>query len=173
MGALRVAHLLSLRVLATLLAAGGAVAVVSIRGMKRLRGPAQAAAGIRDRAIVGPWLGHSAKLVLGTLAYNAFVFFIIEPILRIWFPPLKPWEHVTGIFGSSRTTYEEIVPTVATALWIAGNALVIVLLNRRLQVAREVSTVTQAPNDLYAPSDSIHAADSLVGAGTGDARGHR
>ena len=95
--------------------------------------------------------------MLGTLAYNAFVFFVVEPILRIWFPPLKPWEHVAGLFGSSRTTYEDVVPTVATVLWIAGNALVITLLNRRLQVAREVSKVTQPPNDLYAPDHSTRA----------------
>jgi hypothetical protein len=63
---------------------------------------------------------------------------LVEPILRRWFPPLKPWEHVQGVFGSTRTTYQDIVPVVATVLWIAGNALVITLLNRRLQVARDV-----------------------------------
>ena len=160
---------MSLRVLAVLLTAAGALAVAVLRVLRRAPSPSDVTAGIRNRAIVLPFLGHSAKIVLGTLAYNAFVFLVVEPILRIWFPPLKPWEHVASLFGSSRTTYDDVAPTVATILWIAGNALVITLLNRRLQVAREVSTVTQPSNNLYATDHSTRA-DSLVGAG---ARGER
>lgn len=173
MGALRIARLMGLRVLAVLLTAAGAAAVWVLRVLKRAPSPSEVRAGARDHAIVLPFLGHAGKIVLGTLAYNAFVFLIVEPILRIWFPPLKPWERVTGLFGSSRTTYEDVVPTVATVLWIAGNALVITLLNRRLQVAREVSTVSGLPNDRYATDHSTRADSSLVGAGSGDARGRR
>ncbi len=173
MGALRVAQLLALRVLAALLTAAGIVAVWVLRALKKAPSPSEVRTGVRDHAIVLPFLGHTAKIVLGTLAYNAFVFLIVEPILRIWFPPLKPWERVTGLFGSSRTTYEDVVPAVATVLWIAGNALVITLLNRRLQVAREVSTVTELPNDRYASDHSTHADSSLVGAGTGHTPGRR
>jgi len=85
-------------------------------------------AAVRSRAFLWPWLTNSWKLVLGTLAYNAFVFLFVKPILRAWFPPLKPWEHVTGVFSGTRTTYEDLLPTVATILWIAGNALVVTLL---------------------------------------------
>lgn len=173
MGALRIARLMSLRVLAALLTAAGVLAVWILRVLKRAPSPSEVRTGVRDHAIVMPFLGHTAKIVLGTLAYNAFVFLIVEPILRLWFPPLKPWEHVAGLFGSSRTTYDDVAPTVATILWIAGNALVITLLNRRLQVAREVSTVTELPNDGYATDHSTRADSSLVGAGSGDARGRR
>lgn len=169
MGALRIARLMSLRLLAALLAAAGVLVVWILRLLKRAPSPSEIRTGVRDHAMVMPFLGHTAKIVLGTLAYNAFVFLIVEPVLRIWFPPLKPWEHVAGLFGSARTTYDDVAPTVATILWIAGNALVITLLNRRLQVAREVSRVTQPPNDFYAPDHSTHV-DSLVGAG---ARGER
>jgi hypothetical protein len=140
---IQVARQIGIRTLVAVLLAVGAVITLTLRFLKKLRRPTELVSGLRDRALLWPWLTHSTKLVLGTLAYNVFVFLVVEPILRIWFPPLKPWEHVTGVFGSSRTTYEEIVPTVATALWIAGNALVVVLLNRRLQVARDVSKVTQ------------------------------
>lgn len=96
-----------------------------------------AAAAIRSRALLWPWMTESMKLFAGTLAYNAFALLFVQPLLRRWFPPLKPWEHVTGAFGHSRTTYEEIVPVVATTLWIAGNALLVVLMNRRLRTTRE------------------------------------
>ena len=164
---------MSLRALAALLSAAGAVVVWILRALKRAPSPSEVRTGVRDHAIVLPFLGHTAKIVLGTLAYNAFVFLIVEPILRIWFPPLKPWERVTGLFGASRTTYQDVVPTVATVLWIAGNALVITLLNRRLQVAREVSKVNELPNDGYASNHSTRADSSLVGAGAGEARGRR
>lgn len=169
MGALRIARLMSLRVLAALLTAAGALAVWILRALKRAPSPSGVRTGVRDHAIVMPFLGNTAKIVLGALAYNAFVFLVVEPILRIWFPPLKPWEHVAGLFGSSRTTYDDVAPTVATMLWIAGNALVITLLNRRLQVVREVSKVTQPSSNLYVPDHSTRA-DSLVGVG---ARGER
>lgn len=139
MEALRIAKLIGIRALALLIAVVGGLAVLSIQLLKKLSHPAKLLAALRDRALLWPWLTHSTKLVLGTLAYNAFVFLLVEPILRRWFPPLKPWEHVQGVFaGSTRTTYDDILPVVATALWIAGNALVITLLNRRLQVARGV-----------------------------------
>lgn len=135
----RIAKLWVIRALALLTTIMGAVALLTIQLLKKLRHPATWVAGLRDRALLWPWLTHSTKLVLGTLAYNAFVFLLVEPILRRWFPPLKPWEHVQGVFaGSTRTTYDDILPVVATALWIAGNALVITLLNRRLQVVRDV-----------------------------------
>lgn len=139
MEAFRIAKLWGLRALALLITIVGALALLSIQVLKKLRPPAMWVTGLRDRALLWPWLTHSTKLVLGTLAYNVFVFLLVEPILRRWFPPLKPWEHVQGVFaGSTRTTYDDILPVVATALWIAGNALVITVLNRRLQVAREV-----------------------------------
>lgn len=97
----------------------------------------RAVAAFRTRAVLWPWMTESAKLYAGTLAYNVFALLIVQPLLRRWFPPLKPWEHVTGLFGGARTTYEEIVPVVATTLWILGNALLIVLMNRRLRSTRE------------------------------------
>ncbi len=127
MEALRVARLVGVRVLAALLVAGGAVVILTVRLLKNVR-PSELVDRIRARTVLWPWLTNSSKLVLGTLAYNAFVFLVVQPILRRWFPPLKPWEHIQGIFGSPRTTYEDIVPVVATVLWIAGNALVITLL---------------------------------------------
>jgi len=117
---------------------GGAAVTLVVRAAKNVPPPAQWRDRLRQRHFLWPWLTQSYKLVLGTLAYNAFVFVVVEPVLRRWFPPLKPWEHVTGIFGGTRATYEDIGPTVATILWIAGNALIITLLNRRLQVARDV-----------------------------------
>ncbi|HXV13223.1 MAG TPA: hypothetical protein VEC56_03365 [Candidatus Krumholzibacteria bacterium] len=126
---LRVAKRIGIRALAALMVIGGALAIALIRALKALANPTDLLARLRRRALLWPWLTQSYKQVIGMVAYNAFVFFLVEPILRRWFPPLKPWEHVTGIFsGGTRTTYEEIVPTVATALWIAGNALVIVFL---------------------------------------------
>jgi hypothetical protein len=94
-------------------------------------------AAVRTRAVLWPWMTESAKLFAGTLAYNIFALFIVQPLLRRWFPPLKPWEHVSGLLGDSRMTYEEIVPVVATTLWILGNALLIVMMNRRLRSTRE------------------------------------
>ena len=88
---------------------------------------------LRSRALLWPWMTESAKLFIGTVAYNAFVLVVIQPLLRRWFPPLKPWEHVTALFGDSRTTYQDIVPVVATTLWILGNALLLVLMNRNLR----------------------------------------
>ena len=92
-----------------------------------------AVAVLRTRAVLWPWMTQSVKLFIGTLAYNAFALIFVQPLLRKWFPPLKPWEHVTGLFGNSRMTYEEIVPAVATTLWILGNALLVVLMNRNLR----------------------------------------
>lgn len=88
---------------------------------------------LRTRAVLWPWMTQSVKLYIGTLAYNAFALVVVQPLLKKWFPPLKPWEHVTGLFGQSRTTYEEIVPVVATTLWIVGNALFFALMNRNLR----------------------------------------
>lgn len=122
---LRVAKRIGVRALAALLVAVGALAVASIRGLKALR----------KRALLWPWLAQSYRLVLGTIAYNAFVFLIVQPVLRRWFPPLSPWEHVQGVFsGSTRATYEDVVPVVATGMWIAGNALVITLARRKAQI---------------------------------------
>ena len=91
------------------------------------------AAILRTRAVLWPWMTQSVKLYIGTLAYNAFALIVVQPLLKKWFPPLKPWEHVTGLFGHSRTTYEEIVPVVATTAWIVGNALLFALMNRNLR----------------------------------------
>jgi hypothetical protein len=135
---LRASRLVGIRTLAALLVAVGALVIVSIRFLKKLHHPMAMVDEIKKRTVLWPWLANSYKLILGTLAYNAFVFLVVEPILRRGFPPLKPWEHVTGVFaGSTRTTYEEIAPLIATVLWIAGNALVITLLhgNRRQPVA--------------------------------------
>ncbi len=88
---------------------------------------------LRTRAVLWPWMTQSVKLFIGTLAYNAFALIIVQPLLKKWFPPLKPWEHVTGLFGDSRMTYEQIVPAVATTLWIVGNALLFALMNRNLR----------------------------------------
>jgi hypothetical protein len=88
---------------------------------------------LRTRAVLWPWMTQSVKLFIGTLAYNAFALIVVQPLLKKWFPPLKPWEHVTGLFGHSRMTYEEIVPAVATTLWIVGNALLFALMNRNLR----------------------------------------
>jgi len=130
--------LAGIRTLVVLLSATGA-AVRALLVFLKKRSPSELLRELRSRSVLWPWLTHSTKLVIATLAYNAFVLFAVQPIPREWFPPLKPWEHVQGVFaGSTRTTYEDIVPAVATVLWIAGNALVITLLNRRLQVARDV-----------------------------------
>jgi hypothetical protein len=91
------------------------------------------ASALRTRAVLWPWMTQSVKLFIGTLAYNAFALIIVQPLLKKWFPPLKPWEHVTGLFGDSRMTYEQIVPAVATTLWIVGNALLFSLMNRNLR----------------------------------------
>jgi hypothetical protein len=91
---------------------------------------------LRTRAVLWPWMTQSVKLFIGTLAYNAFALVFVQPLLKKWFPPLKPWEHVTGLFGHSRTTYQEVVPLVATALWILGNALLFALMNRNLRAAQ-------------------------------------
>ncbi len=90
-------------------------------------------AALRTRAVLWPWMTQSVKLFIGTLAYNAFALVVVQPLLKKWFPPLKPWEHVTGLFGHSRLTYEAIVPAVATTLWILGNALLVALMNRNLR----------------------------------------
>lgn len=138
MEAIRVAWLFCIRAAAVILAAAGTALLALFAFLKR-QSPGELLRDLRSRRVLWPWLTHSGKLLMGALAYNAFVLFAVQPILRKWFPPLKPWEHVQGVFaGSTRTTYEDIVPAVATALWIAGNALVITLLNRRLQVARDV-----------------------------------
>jgi len=89
---------------------------------------------LRTRAVLWPWMTQSVKLFIGTLAYNAFALIVVQPLLKKWFPPLKPWEHVTGaLSGHSRTTYEQVVPIVATTLWIIGNALLFAMMNRNLR----------------------------------------
>ena len=86
---------------------------------------------LQSRQVIWPWLTRSYKLLLGTLAYNVFVLVFVQPLLRKWFPPLNPWEHVKGVFGgSTRTTFEELVPVVGTALWILGNGLIFALFSR-------------------------------------------
>jgi hypothetical protein len=98
--------------------------------LQRLKNPAQFLRVLQSRTVIWPWLVRSYKLLLGTLAYNVFVLVFVQPLLRKWFPPLKPWEHVKGVFGgSTRTTFEELVPVVGTTLWILGNALIFTLLN--------------------------------------------
>ncbi|HKW13649.1 MAG TPA: hypothetical protein VJS69_04100 [Candidatus Krumholzibacteria bacterium] len=93
---------------------------------------------LRSRAVLWPWMTQSVKLFIGTLMYNAFALIVVQPLLKKWFPPLKPWEHVTGaLSGHSRTTYEQIVPLVATTLWIMGNALLFALMNRNLRRTQE------------------------------------
>jgi len=129
MEALRIARLIGIRVLAAILVAGGVAVVTTIRLVQGLRSPRESLQRLRTRRLLWPWLTNSYRLVLGTLGYNLFVFLLIEPILRRWFPPLTPWEHVQGVFsGSTRTTYEQVVPAVAMTLWIAGNAMVVTLL---------------------------------------------
>jgi hypothetical protein len=138
MEAIRVARLFCIRAAAVILTAAG-TAILALFAFLKRQSPGELVRDLRSRSVLWPWLTHSTKLVIGTLAYNLFVLLAVQPILRKWFPPLKPWEHVQGVFaGSTRTTYEDVVPAVATVLWIAGNALVITLLNRRLQVARDV-----------------------------------
>lgn len=95
-----------------------------------------------SRTLLYPWMTESAKLFAGTVAYNVFVLFVVEPVLRNWFPPLSPWEHVKGVFGHQRTTYEQIVPIVATSLWIAGNAFIIVMMNRKLHHHKRVRALS-------------------------------
>jgi hypothetical protein len=90
-------------------------------------------AALRTRKVLWPWMTHSMKQVIGLVAYNLFVLLLVQPLLRHWFPPLKPWEHVTGLFDGGRTTYEELVPAVANTLWILGNALIFALMNRDLR----------------------------------------
>jgi len=104
--------------------------------LESLGSPAKLLATIRSRRVLWPWMTQLVKLFIGTLAYNAFALIFVQPLLRKWFPPLKPWEQVAGLFGSSRMTYEEIVPVVATTLWIVGNALLFALLNRDLRKAQ-------------------------------------
>jgi hypothetical protein len=92
------------------------------------------ASALRSRAVLWPWMTQSVKLFIGTLTYNAFALIVVQPLLKKWFPPLKPWEHVTGaLSGHSRTTYEQVVPIVATTIWILGNALLFALMNRNLR----------------------------------------
>ncbi len=83
------------------------------------------------------WLHKSAALLWGTLLYNAFMVFLMRPLLRKWFPPLNGWERVGKFFtGTSRLTYSEILPYAGPAVWIAGNALFFALLHRELSDAR-------------------------------------
>lgn len=85
---------------------------------------------LQSRQLIWPWLTRSYKLLLGTLAYNVFVLVVVQPMLQKWFPPLNPWERVQGVFaGSTRTTFEELVPVVGTTLWILGNGLIFALFN--------------------------------------------
>ena len=99
--------------------------------LERLKDPAKFLRVLQSRKVIWPWLTRSYKLLLGTLAYNVFVLLVVQPMLRKWFPPLNPWEHVKGAFvGSSRTTFEDLVPVVGTTLWILGNGLIFALANR-------------------------------------------
>ena len=129
----------TIRATALLWAGVVTVATFAFYLARRLRHPGQVYAALRRRSFLWPWLTYSCKLTIGVLVYNAFVFFLVEPILRALFPPLSTWEHIQGAFtGSSRVTYAQIAPTIATVLWIVGNALVVTILNRRLQAARNV-----------------------------------
>jgi hypothetical protein len=103
---------------------------------------------LHTRAVLWPWMTQSAKLFIGTLTYNAFALVVVQPLLKKWFPPLKPWEHVSGLFGHSRTTYEQIVPVVATTLWILGNALLFALMNRNLRQTQATIAAGGAMNRL-------------------------
>ena len=104
---------------------------------------------LQSRQVIWPWLTRSYKLLLGTLAYNVFVLVVVQPMLRKWFPPLNPWEHVQGVFaGSTRTTFEELVPVVGTTIWILGNGLIFAVFNRDSgapthSVLAEGGTITQ------------------------------
>lgn len=93
---------------------------------------------LRSRKVLWPWLTRSSKLLIGTIAYNAFVLFLVQPLLRAWFPPLSPWEHVQGIFGHTRTTYEHLVPIVSAAAWILGNGLLFAYLEGDLRKTQAV-----------------------------------
>ena len=122
-----------IRTLASILVAASRAGAAARSWLTDLGSPADILAVVRSRQVLGPWMTQSFKLLLGTLAYNVFVLVFVQPMLRRWFPPLKPWEHVTGLFSGGRTTYEELVPAVATTLWILGNALLFALMNRDLR----------------------------------------
>jgi len=105
-----------------------------------LRHPREAWCLLKTRRLLWPWLSCSVKLLIGTLAYNLFVLFAVQPLLRKWFPPLSPWEHVSGLFGGTRMTYETLVPTVSAAIWIVGNGLLFALLGENLRKTHEAIT---------------------------------
>ena len=91
-----------------------------------------------SKRIFRVWLAHSANLLWGTLAYNAFALFVLEPILRKFLPPLSGWEHVKRIVtGTSRYTYGDVLPYVGPTIWILGNGFLFALLNRNLLEAQE------------------------------------
>ena len=132
----RVARVRLIRAPAVWIAALATVLRVACSLAFRLKDPAAACRALRSRTLLWPWLTRSSKLLLGTLAYNVFLIVAIQPVLRKLFPPLKPWEHVAGIFGgSTRTTYEHLVPIVGAAIWILANGLLFALLNRDLRKA--------------------------------------
>ncbi|HET6349727.1 MAG TPA: hypothetical protein VFH88_11655 [Candidatus Krumholzibacteria bacterium] len=121
-----------------------------------------AATTLRSRRVLWPWMTHTVKLLLGAAAYNVFALLVVQPLLRKWFPPLKPWEHITGIFGHTRTTYDHLVPAVATAVWVVGNAFLLALMNRDLHRAEAVLPVPPAPLDPAAPAETVMPAASPV-----------
>jgi hypothetical protein len=92
---------------------------------------------VAGHPVVWLWFKKSATLLWGTLLYNLFAVFVLQPILRKWFPPLTPWEKVTRVFaGTSRYTYRDILPYAGPAIWILGNGFLFALLNRKLREAR-------------------------------------
>jgi hypothetical protein len=132
----RIARVRAIRALAMLMAALAATPRVVRWLASRLKDPVGVYRALRSRTLLWPWLSRSSKLLLGTLAYNVFLIVAIQPVLRKLFPPLKPWEHVAGIFGgSTRTTYEHLVPIVGATIWIVGNGLLFAFLNRDLRKA--------------------------------------
>ena len=95
---------------------------------------------ITSKHILRIWFSQSAKLLWGTLIYNAFVILVLQPILRRFFPPLSGWEHVRRVFtGSSRYTYTDIVPYLGPTVWILGNGFLFAFLNRSLHEAQETA----------------------------------
>ena len=91
-----------------------------------------------SRQVLALWMKKSSSLLLSTLIYNVVVIAVIRPLLRMFFPPLSPWENVKHfVGGSSRLTYNELLPYFGPAFWILGNGLLFALLNRNLKEAQE------------------------------------
>ncbi len=140
MEALPVARKRLIRTSAAVLAAVSAGLRAMPRVAAMLQHPREAWRALKTRRLLWPWLNCSVKLLIGTLAYNAFVLLVVQPLLRTWFPPLSTWEHVKGVFGGTRTTYESLVPIVSAIIWIAGNGLLFALLGENLRKTHEAIT---------------------------------